>query len=286
MASSLVPVFCSASAHPLPQHLGVGGVVLRDRDDLVGLCLAAAEDDVAVQVVAVGHRGPLEADEGREPARLVVLLRCGGDSRPGGSAQRIVALERIVQRVHAGDPFVVGIGALAGLDQVVHLLAPSGLQQFRVGGGDLRGQAQVLGMVGDHQEVQRALQPGRQAGARGHLFAAREAIRLFRAQAVADHAGVGGVRGVQVRVAEVHPVRKVLGRVWRIGDLLVRRAGRLVGPCSRAGGEAGQADARACKGRRPEPVNRSLHVRSVAHPEDRTVFHGAAAASNVRPTLR
>ena len=66
---------------------GSSRVVLGDRHDLVGLVLAVAEDDVAVQVVAAGLRRPLEADEGREAARLVVLLRRGGDASATSSAR-------------------------------------------------------------------------------------------------------------------------------------------------------------------------------------------------------
>ena len=56
-----------------------------------------AEDDVAMQVVALAERGPLVADEGGEAARLVVVLG-GGDgllpraaigARAGGILQRL-----------------------------------------------------------------------------------------------------------------------------------------------------------------------------------------------------
>ena len=54
--------------HPLPQ---VAGIVAAQRLhgvglDQAGLGAVLAEDDVAVQVVAAGVGGPLEADERRE----------------------------------------------------------------------------------------------------------------------------------------------------------------------------------------------------------------------------
>ena len=63
--------------HPFPQ---VAGIVAAERRlggeglDQAGLRAVVAEDDVAVQVVAAGVRGPLVADEGGEMAGVVGLV--------------------------------------------------------------------------------------------------------------------------------------------------------------------------------------------------------------------
>jgi hypothetical protein len=46
----------------------------RERQDLARLFAVVAENDVAMQVVPARVRGPFVADEGRETARLIVLL--------------------------------------------------------------------------------------------------------------------------------------------------------------------------------------------------------------------
>ncbi len=64
--------------HPFPQLDRIVAAQRRidgERLDLAGLVAVVAEDDVAMQVVAVGVRGPLVADEGGEAARIVVVLR-------------------------------------------------------------------------------------------------------------------------------------------------------------------------------------------------------------------
>ena len=77
MASTLAAGLLLVGRHPLPE---VARVVAAERLlrrvglDLAGLLAVVAEDDVAVQVVAAGVRGPLVADEGGELPGLVVLL--------------------------------------------------------------------------------------------------------------------------------------------------------------------------------------------------------------------
>ena len=73
--------FLFVGVHPFPQVDGIGAAQRRDageRLDLAGAVAVVAEDDVAMQVVALVERGPLVADEGGEAARLVVVLG-GGD---------------------------------------------------------------------------------------------------------------------------------------------------------------------------------------------------------------
>ena len=57
-------------------------------------------------------------------------------------------------------------------------------------------------MVGHNEEVERPIELRRHASARGDRFASGKAIRVLGAERVADHAGVGRVAGMQMRVAE------------------------------------------------------------------------------------
>src|SRR5574341_577399 len=73
------------AGHPLPQVARVvaaqrwnGG----ERQDLAGPGCVVPEDDVAMKVVAAGHRGPLIADERREAPWVVRLLRRLDDLLP------------------------------------------------------------------------------------------------------------------------------------------------------------------------------------------------------------
>ena len=107
-----------------PEILGIARVVVGQRDDLVGLALAVAQDDIAMEVVAVGAGSPLEADEGGELARRVVFLGCRGNALPNRLRQGSLAFEGILEHLHRGNPFVEGIETLPDFDQVVDLLAP------------------------------------------------------------------------------------------------------------------------------------------------------------------
>ena len=202
--------------HPLPELLRVDGVVRRQRNDLVGLVLAVAEDHVPVEIVAVRGAGPLVTDESSEAAGLVVFL--GGRGRPRPHRPR--EPRQVLQRIGAGQrplhPRVVRLGPLALLDVVVDHLAPRALEELGVGFGDRRRKPEVLGVVGDDEEIERPAEPRRKAGVRRHRLAAREAVGFVGAQPGAEHPGVRRERRVQVRVAEINPVRKGLGRVGRI----------------------------------------------------------------------
>jgi hypothetical protein len=80
--------------------------------------------------------------------------------------ERVVALEGVVARAQALDPFVERFDALARLDQVVHLATPLRFQELRVRAGELRRKTEVLRVIRDDQEIERPLQLGGQAAAR------------------------------------------------------------------------------------------------------------------------
>ena len=209
------------------------------------LSLPSRNRHVAVQVVAVRPRGPLEADDGGEAPGLVVFLGGRRDPLPRRLGHGLfLAFERVFQLLHGGDPHVEG-GSLpfdgAGLGQVVYLLAPFRLEQCGIGFRDHRREAQVLGVVGNHQKIERSRQLDGQAAVRLDLFAASKPISVLGPDDGAGHAGIGGVRGMQVRVAEVHAVGKRLRRVRRVGDLLVRRSRGVLRKRLRAAGQQDDA---------------------------------------------
>ena len=158
-------------SHPLPQFLGVLRVILRDRDDLIRLGLAVAKNDVAVEIVSVGRGRPLEANERRELSGLVVFLGGGGDALPHGPGDGIVILQRILPLEHDFAPRVIRLPALTTLYQIMDPPSELRLEQIRIGLGDHRSQAEILGVIGDNQEIQRALQTCADARARSDLFA-------------------------------------------------------------------------------------------------------------------
>ena len=149
--------------------------------------------------------------------------------RPGHGF--FLAFERVFQLLHGGYPHVEGCSLSfdgAGLGQVVDLLAPFRLEQCGIGFRDHRREAEVFGVVGDDQEIERSRQLDGQAAVRLHLFAACEPIGLLGPDDGASHAGVRRVRRVQVGVAEVDAVRERLRRVRRVVHLPRGRSGAVL----------------------------------------------------------
>ena len=211
--------------HPLPEVLGV--VVAERRQRGVGLDEARlravpAEDDVAVQVVAAGVHGPLVADEGREPARVVVGLGRLDRLLPGRAvglgARGREALGHLA-RAEALDDVERGLHALSGVNQVVPFLALLRPQQGRVAAHQQREEAHAVRVVGDHEEVERPRELHRLPGRRRDLLAPGEAVGVARRQPRTGRAGVHRERGVQVRVAEERPRWEIAARVRRVRRL-------------------------------------------------------------------
>ena len=174
-----------------------------------------------MQVVAAGVRGPLVADEGGEAARLVVFLR-GGDRLLPGAA--IGARAREVHEIlgeralrEGDDDLDRRLRALAGLDHVVPFAARRIGQDLGLAGEQVREEAHVVGVIGDHQEVERTRQLHRLAAGRRDLLAPGEAIGVARAEPRAEGAGVHRERRVQMRVAEERPRREIAAGIGRVG---------------------------------------------------------------------
>ena len=80
--------------------------------------------------------------------------------------------------------------ALAALDHVVPLAARGTGEQFGLAGDEIGEEAHVVGVIGHHEEVERARELDRLTARRRHFLPAREAIRVARAEAGAERAGV------------------------------------------------------------------------------------------------
>ncbi len=104
---------------------------------------------------------------------------------------------------------------LPGLDHVVPLLAQRLVEKLGLAGDQVGGESHVVGVVGDHQEIERARQLRLLFAGGHHLFAAREAVGVFDTEAVAEQPGIHRHGGVQVRVAEEHLRRATGGRRGR-----------------------------------------------------------------------
>ena len=156
MASTSDPVRCLEFGHVGPQVLGVLAVELGEGQGLVGHAGIAAEQHVAVQVVAADGR-PLEADHRGEHAGVVVLV---GQRRIGlpGVAHGLLALDRRHVARERADDFHGGgedrVEVAAG-QRRIPLAALLGRQDLRIAAQQLRHQTIHLGMVRDHQEVER-----------------------------------------------------------------------------------------------------------------------------------
>jgi hypothetical protein len=92
-----------------------------------------------------------------------------------------------------------------------------GCEKVRVCGADKIGDAEILRVVRNHQEIQRPIQLRTLAGAGADLLAAGEPEGIRWADRVSDHAAVDGKRGVVVGIAEEHLLGEVLIHVGGIG---------------------------------------------------------------------
>ena len=118
--------------------------------------------------------------------------------------ERVMAslpFQRILPLEHDFTPCVIRLPALATLYQIMDPASELRLQQIRIGLGDHRRQAEVLGVIGYNQEIQRALQARADARARSDFLAACESISLLRTKPATQHARISRVGGVQMRVA-------------------------------------------------------------------------------------
>lgn len=231
--------------HPVPQQLRVvPGVQPAERD---AGHVRVAEDDVAVEVLApAAAGGELVADEGGEVAGVVVSLGRFHDLLPGGFDD--VEIEQVVR---------VDESPFAGQHLLEHGTAvrrrrgaPQGDRERMLAHGGVRvvhllEHAQIGGVVGDGQEVERRLQAHLDAGRVHQGFALGESVGVVGIVPGAEDVRVERVLRVDVDVAEVRvPNRSALN-----GAGCCRRvAGRVHSVRSATGagaGEGGRGDDQA-----------------------------------------
>ena len=216
----------------------------RIRFDLPGLVAAVAHDHDAVQVVAGGVRGPLEADERGEPVRLVVGLRRLDRDFPGvaiglGARKRGKRRRESVFRELVDDVGRDGHRCFSAfLDVVVPLLAGRIREIRGIAGEQLREEAHVVGVVGDHDEIERSRELHAHAVRGSDFLAAREPEGVGGSEAGAKGTGVHRGAGMHVGVAEERARRDIAPRMRRIALLRERvrqRFRRRVGFLGRGG---------------------------------------------------
>ena len=71
-------------------------------------------------------------------------------------------------------------------------------------------------MIGNHEKVVGPAQPGGNTGTGDDRLSPGEAVGVLRPERAADHAGIGRVTGVQMRITEEDLVGEMLFRIGRI----------------------------------------------------------------------
>ena len=245
--------------HPGPEVLRIGRV---DDGEGPGGDVGAAEDHVAVQVLAFGHRGVLVGHEGGELARPVVAVGQFDEVAPGRLdhlvgdqlGQGHAGVERLHERAERG-PGDGGVRAEEVADQL-------DLVERALGIVDRRRDAHVVAVLGQGHEVERrSLHLDLPAGDVVDGLAAGVAVGLVGSDRHLGGVGVEGPARVDVQVPEVGLLQRVAGDFClRVGGgrgflplrLRIRRR-----PAVRGTGEEPADD-----GERPEAIPESGHLES------------------------
>jgi hypothetical protein len=106
----------------------------------------------------------------------------------------------------APPPQGVGVTIVARADQIEDLATELRPEQVGVGLGDHGGEPQVLGVVGNDQEVEGPLELCAHPVAGDDHLAAGEAVGRLGPEAATDHARIRGVRGVGVGITPEDPL--------------------------------------------------------------------------------
>ena len=204
--------------HEGPEILGILAVERGEGQDLLHPVGPVPEHHDPVQIVAIDGRGPFVTVEHGESARIVVFGGRVDDPIPDRALDLgVVVLGFPAPEVghHPDRDRPGGIAAL--LHGFVPLLALVGREQSGIGLAEEIGDPEVLGVVREHQEVQRADQLGTLAAVGTDLFTPCETDGSFQWERVPDQAAVDGQRRVEVGIAEEHPLREVLIDVGAVG---------------------------------------------------------------------
>ena len=170
-----------------PQILGIFGIEHRVGQYLRGAFGAVAEDDHAMQVVALRNGAPLKSDEGGEPSGVVEVIRGRHKAMPYRAFDFFV-IDELFSLGHAFEEFPKrAVGLLGpGPEALVQGLAIGIGKQRGIACVQQDGKAHVLRMVRYNQKVQRAEQLDARATASRNLFSACEPECRVRTQCVAD----------------------------------------------------------------------------------------------------
>ena len=125
-------------------------------NNLVHAVRAVAENDRAMNVLGAGRGSPLEAVQRGENARLFPFLGRRNGVRPG-VLREFVALEDRLAILDGHDCFDGGFDTLvrALLGHLIPALALRVGEESGAAGANLIGDAEILGMVGDGEPVER-----------------------------------------------------------------------------------------------------------------------------------
>ena len=193
-----------------------------------------------MQVVAAVVGSPFVADQRGKPPRLVIALGGAGVVLPD-RARELLAQHRFWHRAGAdrADDLDrrLARAVATGCHQVVPAPQRRVRHQVRVALLDLLGGAQPLGMIGDHQEIERAAQPDRLAGGGNHLLAASEAVGRLRAERVAEGGGIQRIGGMQMGVTPENARRIISAGIRRIARRLIERRGLVPVQCADVGAD-------------------------------------------------
>ena len=204
---------------PLIKVQGIGTAkrgLRHHRHNLLGAITIVAQDHISVQVETFGDRGPLEADKGREAARLVigfgsrdnlvpyVVINCRARAVlfkqfDGNRSLREIAnkVERSFSRClttfcEAFSPFLTFRNG----------------QDIRRPTLNVRCDTHHVGMIGDYEEVEWAAELDGLAASRHHLLTARQSVCRVVPGRVAEQPGIERETRVQMGFTPVDTTRE------------------------------------------------------------------------------
>ena len=112
--------------------------------------------------------------------------------------------------------------AFAPLDALVPIPADRIREDVLLAGTQVRKEAHVVRVIGDHQKIERTGQARGRAVARDDFVTSRKAIAFIESESVSKRPCVHRDIGVQVRIAPVRTTGKAALRVGRVGLAGVR----------------------------------------------------------------
>ena len=211
----LAPGYILVSAHPVPECFRICRVEGGKRQNAVGPLLAIAVDNVPVQVAAPWCACPFVGDQcGEGPGRVVLFCRrC--HALPHCRFCRLTQRYRVYAFSHL---FIIEdhrFEQIPCAKIAVQLFSKTAGKQLGIGLDHHRSEPEILRVVRNHQKIQGMFQTYAQPCGRGHGLAAGKPVCLLRAEAVPQQCGIGGIRGMHMRIAPQQLERLQRVCVWR-----------------------------------------------------------------------